>query len=277
MSFFSKIFVRRASDGTDINPAQEDGNLADLAAVDFATETTLGLINTEVGVISGTLTDGTQKTQITDGTDAVPVIPLTDSTTNIDGLNAFVTASALFGRVSDTVVKLLRLDASTESLMTIDYAHHEIHDGTSFWVDDVVQVDNAATQDYLITTPDTTKYAHWGYEVNGTVGGITIELFEAADRTGTTALTLLNRNRNSATTATLAIHRGQSGGTTDGTRILWATDGTGTAAGKESGKVGEGTERVLKRNTKYIFRITSKVNDNDIAVRFNWYEHADRQ
>jgi hypothetical protein len=238
MSFFSQLFVKK-SDGTVINPAQEDGNLA--------------TINTKL---------------VTE--------TLTDRTTNIDGKVGILTVSALFARVSDTVMKHLRSDRSTESLMTIDYAHHEIHDGTMFSYDDVITLGSGATQDYVITVPDTTTWPHLAFDIESCDGGMTFELYEGTDKVGTTLQTTYNRNRNSATTATTTIHKGQSGGTTDGTRIGWRSSGTGAAGGKVSGQVGEATERVMKRNTKYIVRITSKAASNVVSVRFMFYEHTDR-
>lgn len=254
MSYFSRIFVRKAN-GDTINPAQEDGNLATAVA---------------------NQTNGTQQTKITDGSDIADVVAAADRTTNLDGLKGLVSAAIAFARVSDTVVKHLRSDSATESLMTIDYAHHEIHSGTAFWYDDVIQLASAATQDYLITVPNTTLWPHFGYVVESTAGGVTVELYEGADKSGTTEQTIRNRDRNSATTATTTVHKGQTGAGTEGTRILWRTSGTGAAAGRVAGNVGEGTERVLKQNTKYIFRVTSKANTNDIGITFNWYEHSNR-
>lgn len=167
-------------------------------------------------------------------------------------------------------------DASTGALMTVDYAHHEIHAGSSFAYNDVITLGSGATQDYLLTVPDTAKWPHFGYEVDG-IFGVTLELFEATDKTGTTLQTAYNRNRNSAATPTLAIHKGTSGGTADGTRIAWRKGGSGTANGKLAATVHDTDERVLKRNTKYILRLTSAAASNDISVRLDWYEHTDKE
>jgi len=56
----------------------------------------------------------------------------------------------------------VRIDASTNSLQTIDYAHHEIHSGshykagfmdTDMATDDVIMI--------LFVTPNTDETAHW--------------------------------------------------------------------------------------------------------------------
>lgn len=178
-------------------------------------------------------------------------------------------------RSSDSTSQPLRLDKATNSLQVVDYAHHEVHAGSSFYYHDVISIANAATQDYLITTPNTTVWAHFGVEVDFNDGAGTLELYEAADRTGTTAQTVFNRNRNSANTATTTVHKGQSGGTTDGTRIMWKRHGSGKEVGGQSGT---SEERILKQNTKYILRITNVAGagvTNNITVIMRWYEHTD--
>jgi hypothetical protein len=171
-------------------------------------------------------------------------------------------------------VTRLRLDQITGSMQVVDYVHHEIHAGSAFNFQEVITLGSGATQDYLITVPDTTKWPHFGYSVEGGAG-VTVEIYEGADRTGTTAQTIVNRNRNSATTATTTLHKGQSGGTTDGTRIVWRKSGTGVSGGRAAGNAGEGQERVLKRNTKYLLRITSAAASNDVSISLDWYEHTD--
>jgi len=164
-------------------------------------------------------------------------------------------------------------DASTEATTTIEYEHHEIHAGSSFWYDDVVT--GSGVIDYLITTPDTTKFLHFGYEVESGGAGYTLELYEATNKGGTTLQTAYNRSRNIGTAPTATIHKGLTGGDTDGTRIMWHTSGTTTAGGKVGGSSKDATERVLLRNTKYIFRLTPLAS-NTISTRLNWYEHTDR-
>lgn len=202
------------------------------------------------------------------------VVTSTDRDTNLDGKSGLVVASALYGRVSDTSVKMARIDRSTHGLMILEYAHHEIHDGTFFNYCDVLALGNGAVQDYLITTPNTTTWPHFGYHISFNDGQGTFEMYEAGDRTGTTLQTVYNANRNSLTAATTTIHKGQSGGTTDGTRICWKTVGSGKSA---DGVAASASEKILKQNTKYIIRLTNAITTtNNASIEFNFYEHADR-
>ena len=156
----------------------------------------------------------------------------------------------------------------------IDYAHHEVHDGSAFYYHDVVQVSNGGTLEYLITTPNTTKWGHFGLEINYTEGSATTEIYEGGDRNGTTLQTVFNRDRNSSNVAGVTVHKAQTGGTTDGTRIFWKRGGAGKASG---GEAGTSQERILKQNTKYLVRITNNAGaTNWTTVVFRWYEHTNK-
>jgi len=166
-------------------------------------------------------------------------------------------------------------DLSTAAVETIDYAHHEVHAGSHFMYTDAVTLAASATQDYLITTPNTTKWAHMTFHLDGSA--ITQwQLYEGADRSGTTPQTIGNNNRNSATTATTTIHKGTSGGTTDGVQAYIYKGGAATKQAQTGTEAGNTEEIILKQNTKYILRVTSGTNDNLTNVRLEWYEHTNK-
>jgi hypothetical protein len=176
---------------------------------------------------------------------------------------------------NDTDYRSPRVDLATHSLQGIDQAHHEAHEGSHFFYTDSVTVDSGASQDYLITVPDTTKWPHLGFEIDGTA--ITsFALYEGADRNGTTLQTLWNNNRNSATAEGVTVHKGTAGGTTDGTAIYQHSGGAATGAYRTSVSEGSGTEIILKQNTKYLLRITSGTNGNLTNLRLEWYEHTNK-
>lgn len=158
-------------------------------------------------------------------------------------------------------------------VVAIDFEHYEIHEGDAYTLEEVITLGSGATQNYILTVPDTTKWPHFGYECEGSFG-VTVEMFRGSDRTPTTLQTAINRNHNSLNTAGMTIHKGYSGGTTDGTKVLWSKSGTGTSGGKVAERSSESTERILKQDTQYTFRITSAAASNDIAISFSWYEHT---
>jgi len=181
------------------------------------------------------------------------------------GLNAY--------RSSDATYQPARLDKATNTIQTIDYSHHEIHAGSHFFVTDYQTIGAAATVDWLITVPNTTSWPHLTFEVQGTAI-TTVTLFEGADRTGSTALTVQNNDRNSITASGMTVHRGTAGGTTDGTAI-WQSSG-GAAAGSFRGGADNRseTEIILKQATKYVMRITSGTASNICALKLRWYDHT---
>jgi hypothetical protein len=166
-----------------------------------------------------------------------------------------------------TEIERLKTDMEREMILECD----TVLDADSFYYHDVVTMASTTTQSYLVTTPNTTKWAHFDLEVSVDDGAASIEIYEATDRTGTTLQTVFNRDRNSAVAATTTVHKDVSGGTTDGTRIYWKRCGVGKT---EGGSVSAKKERILKQNTKYIVRVTNiAAADNNMTVVIRWYEY----
>jgi hypothetical protein len=177
------------------------------------------------------------------------------------------------GELSSSLNPLV--DSFAPSYISIDEAHHEIHDGDSYFFQDPISLNNGVAQDYLITTPNDTDWHHWRFAIDF-LFVTQLQLFEGADRTGTTLQSIQKSNRNSANTSAMTIHKGTSGGTTDGTLIFPYKSGLSTGSGANHITSGGGlsgrSEIILKQNTKYILRITSSTDSNLINVGFDWYE-----
>ena len=167
--------------------------------------------------------------------------------------------------------RLPEYDQIFKAPIGIDVAHHEIHEGDAFTYCDVVALGNGAIQNYLITTPNTGKWAHLGYDIDFNDGAGLFEIFEATDKVGTTLQTAYNHNRNVTSLSTTIVHKDISGGTTDGTKICMRRSGSRSI----SGQVGSSAERVLKQNTKYIIRLTNlTATTNNLSFEIYWYEHT---
>jgi hypothetical protein len=177
-------------------------------------------------------------------------------------------------RTSDSTYQPATLDGKTNVLVTIDYPHYTIHQGNHFMYTDSVELDNGVSQDYLITVPDTAKNPHLTFYLDGSA--ITQwQFYEGADRTGTTPQTIGNNNRNSLTAATTTLHKGTSGGSTDGNLAYQYKGGSATNQAKIGSDSGNNEELILARNTKYILRVTSYTDDNLTNMRLEWYEQTD--
>jgi len=164
------------------------------------------------------------------------------------------------------------VDELSLGLIHIDFPHHELHEGNHFFYTDSVALDSGNTQDYLLTIPNTSKHVHLIMDHDGSA--VTQFLFyEGTDKNGTTPQTLFNNNRNSSKTPGMTIHKGVSGGSTDGTLIeqYKSGDATGQSSKIPSTRRGD-TEIILKAGTKYIMRVISSTNGNLTNARFFWYE-----
>jgi hypothetical protein len=151
-------------------------------------------------------------------------------------------------------------------VIAVESGHYEIHEGNAFNYSDGIQLGASGTQYYLLTTG--AKYPHLLLHIF--FGGeATVQLFEGADRSGSAAGTVFNRSRPSSKAPTMTVHKGITGGTTDGVQIQTSRYGSGLIGG---GEMRGENEWILKPNTKYLLLITSIVATNDIAVGINWYE-----
>jgi hypothetical protein len=171
----------------------------------------------------------------------------------------------------------LRMDASTHSLQTIEYEHHEIHAGSSFTVADTVVADTTTVK-WQITTPNSNKYAHLIFTLTCT-GEATFLVTEGSDRNDGVALVEVNRNRTGTpSTASVIVTRTPAGGSTDGAITLFSMrNGITNVAGKNiEGSTARATnEWVLAPDTKYVVSITTYAAVYATMV-LDWYEHTDK-
>jgi len=188
--------------------------------------------------------------------------------------------------------KPISKDSATDAMMFVDYAHHEIHNGSHFFVQySVASLGAMGSPDDMITlswtTPNTTKWGHLLYSANGSAGW-RLRLIEGKTGGGaspTGSITILNSNRNSTATSTAKDLAGTpvankvsydatlfTGGTTIWDQYL---EGSG---GPQSGGVGGGNQRlevVLKQNTTYQLSLFG-TDANPASMTMEWYEHTNR-
>ena len=187
------------------------------------------------------------------------------------------------------------VDGMTRAKTMIDYAHHEVHSGSSFGVG--YSVTTGADDDHRssigFTTPNTTKWLHLVATISASHAA---EFFlrEAPtidDDDGTQAVAY-NRNRNSATASTVLSLEGTetvgSVTTFDEAELVAATFSGGTvleyvlmqAGGgpKAVGGVSRGSQEwILDQNAKYVFTIQNiGANANTHVIHLDWYEHQNK-
>lgn len=177
-------------------------------------------------------------------------------------------ASNQFGPGSS---RTLPIDDMSGALETIEFEHHELHDGDAFAchlagtalnTGDILQL--------LIVTPDSDHWAHMTFMATATGEGY-ISIYEGVVTSANgTAVAVYNRNRNSATAATLTAYHTPTV-TNVGTEIRGDYVGAGKSSG---GDFRARAEWVLKKNVKYLFRLTAGVNGMKAILRPTWYEHT---
>jgi hypothetical protein len=170
--------------------------------------------------------------------------------------------------------KIAVIDSLTSSLINLDHTHSEIHNGNFYsFCNYDTDLDNAGVMEFILTTPNTTKWSHFTYNFSASLQ-ILFELFEDTTHTTNVLQESYNHNRNSLNTAGMTIHTSNNDGV-DGNRIDCGSFGSpsvGIVGGSGGGSRAE-RERVLKQNTKYLIRLTSGSNDNNVNLKLSWYEH----
>ena len=60
----------------------------------------------------------------------------------------------------------VRIDASTNSLQTVDYEHHEIHGGSHYLVVSYADLAINHVLDFTWQMPNTTTWTHWIWKIS---------------------------------------------------------------------------------------------------------------
>jgi len=176
----------------------------------------------------------------------------------------------------------MRGDATTQSLITVDIEHSEIHAGDHFYFTDTQTINAASSDavDYLLVVPNTSKWPHLTFDADGTQ--ITaFYLFEdctqASSDSGWIQETVFNNNRNSSNTPGMQIwsKAGSSDPSSDYGTLIWEySSGLSTQQAKVPVIAREGRERILRQGIRYIFRVLSGSAGNLCNIIFRWYEHT---
>ena len=180
------------------------------------------------------------------------------------------------GQIVDENENPVGIDASTRALEVIDYAHHEIHSGSHFYIQGYLVLASGASAYSKLVTPDTGKWVHFIFNIRSS--GITTTYLDedAVGATGGTVMTPINNNRNSSSASALVFTAGVTNATSYTTRLendKWGAEGFKEVTGGGSGR---DDELVLKQNTTYLRTFISESDDNIIQFKASWYEHEDK-
>ena len=184
---------------------------------------------------------------------------------------------SITGHISNSERRAIRSDASTHSLQTIDYTHHEIHAGSHFFIEGYTTLASEGVLRVKLVTPNTAKWAHFQWAISSS-GILVTTLHDGASggMTGGSGVTPINSNRNSSKTSGITLTSGVAAATASGLLISSASWG---AAGFKSiigGGASRDDEIILKQNTTYLRTFTSGAADNIVQFKASWYEHTDK-
>jgi len=222
---------------------------------------------------AGAVTVG--KVYVTDGVDDVDVVEATDDSTNLHSSNGIVANSIANFRISSTKIKPARMDASTHSIQTLSYEHHEIHAGSSYFHKEAYGVAKNATIDHLIVTPASSAFAHMVISVENTTSLVDVYLYKDTITTDDGAVDdIHNRNQNYPDANTTEIYTTPT--TSAVGTMLWSV-ALGAGKNLPGGSVRDSEELVLEQNNKYLLRITEpNVAPTTVNIAFDFYEHTDK-
>jgi len=172
----------------------------------------------------------------------------------------------------------LHTDKVTNQLTTVDYAHHEIHGGSAYFVVYSGLKDDTQTIEVRIQTPDTRKWAHMVISIDVALAS-TAQLWKSTTMTDVSGnrITPMNRDHNSSKTSGLTICHTPGGSESAGaalTQYIGAASTNGRV--NTGGGTGSRGEFILAQNTAYLIRVTSRADSNALSIILDWYEHRNK-
>ncbi len=190
--------------------------------------------------------------------------------TNIDTINPHT------GRIlkeDSTAVNFAESFDPTGGVYVNDEVQHAIHGGNAFSFSADGTIPATSSLYFMWTTGD--KQIHFmTFSGDFQKGGIRLSFYEAPTTTANGTLqTSVNMNFNSVNASTMALYSDPTittNGTLKGQRFLPITGG-GANVSPVGGDIAGG--RILKANTKYLFRIENTDNSTcSFGVGFVWYD-----
>jgi hypothetical protein len=172
-----------------------------------------------------------------------------------------------------------KVDEYSGASISIDLAHHEVHEGDAFRVSyPNTNVSSGAQTLFYVKAPNSDKRMHTVFSVEANLPGL-LYFYEGPTISGSaigTALTIFNFDRNStkASQAT-AYHTPTISGTAYGTMISTRTLGSASGPGgntRVGGAARDTFEYILKKNEGYLLRFIADTNGTRITNIAEWYE-----
>lgn len=168
-----------------------------------------------------------------------------------------------------------------DSYVGINFAHHEVHEGNSYFIATLLATGGAALRSISFKTGIGRQLhliINWNTESKAT---LTLTEGTAITATTGTQAQIYNKDRNSARMSNV-LNNKSGAFVADGKVLIDATTvgGTvirtlGTWSDRKQGSKDRGTfEKILKQDTEYEILITSNDGNKGLGLELNWYEHT---
>ena len=165
----------------------------------------------------------------------------------------------------------LAVDEMTNTLGFCDHECLEINEGNHFHISNYVTgLASGAEIEFVLTTPDTTKWTHMTFTVWSSAGASLDFYVGTTTVVGGTTITPANNNGNSSNTTGMTIVKDPDSIGSDGVKI----SGYLAGANREAGVAERTRKMILKQGETHLVRITSTGNSNSISWDANWSEHT---
>lgn len=177
-----------------------------------------------------------------------------------------------------TLKGLLQLfgDRITRGLKTVDYPHHEIHDGRGFLAVYSALKDTSGYIEVRIRPNDATRRCHMIVHVESALAA-TAELWKATTKVHVVAnaITPLNRDFTNPHDSILNICHTPAGSQAGAADLLeYLGSPTTPARADVGGSTSSRGEFILRPFEDYLIKLTSRSDNNALSIILDWYEHV---
>jgi hypothetical protein len=164
-------------------------------------------------------------------------------------------------------------DAVDGAQVSIDLAHHKVHEGEHYTVTDSATINSGAANRkvWRFTTPNTAVRMHFVLSFSSTLSGVLTWNENPTLNVAGTGLTIFNSDRNSLNTTTLTVFKDTTL-TGDGSPLATVVIGTNAPATRIGGNTRINAETILKQNEDYVLMFTADLNATIIAMVVEFYE-----
>ena len=208
---------------------------------------------------------------------------MVDSSVGVDEGRLFVNSSGVSTAIYSGDIGPAILDKASHNISTINREHRAIHDGDHFNIRSFDTLATDGNKTFGFTTPNSTKWIHFIFEIEGTTQ-TELRTWEGATLSGGNVGIPGNNNRNASTVSdVICVSNPVISGTsaTSGLLIESHSKGLAGTTPSKATAVGESEredEWVFKSGTTYLFEIKNldSNNTNVVDYAFRWYESTDK-